>query len=152
MMRYLHAPENTRERLRDGSYVTGDIDTIAADGFIRLTDRWSRFSTIAGEMVPHVQIEEAITQMLGDAAACVVTAIPDDSKGERLVALYEHTRTARDAVVSQVRVEPPTIWILTRATVYGLEAIPLRGSRTVALKKVRWLALDMTRGMTMPQA
>ena len=54
MMRYLHAPENTRGRLRDGSYVTGDIDTIAADGFIRLTDRWSRFSTIAGEMVPHV--------------------------------------------------------------------------------------------------
>ena len=90
--------------------------------------------------------------MLGDSAACVVTAIPDDSKGERLVALYEHTPTARDAGVSQVRVEPPTIWILTRATVDGLEAIPLRGSRTVALTKVRWLARDMTRGMTMPQA
>ena len=30
------------------------------DGFIRITDRLSRFSKIGGEMVPHLKIEEAI--------------------------------------------------------------------------------------------
>ena len=46
--------------LRDGWYVTGDIASIDEDGFIRITDRLSRFSKIGGEMVPHMKIEEAI--------------------------------------------------------------------------------------------
>ena len=58
MLGYLNAPEKTREVMRDGWYVTGDIGTIDEDGFIRLTDRLSRFSKIAGEMVPHLKIEE----------------------------------------------------------------------------------------------
>src|SRR5262245_46051769 len=87
MLGYLGQPEKTHEVLRDGWYVTGDIAKIDEDGFIHLTDRLSRFSKIGGEMVPHLRIEEAIQQILGDAS-CVVTAIPDDQKGERLVALY----------------------------------------------------------------
>ena len=39
---------------------------IDEDGFIRITDRLSRFSKIGGEMVPHMKIEEAINAILGD--------------------------------------------------------------------------------------
>ena len=68
--------------------MTGDIATIDEDGFIRITDRLSRFSKIAGEMVPHMKIEEEMQALLRDPHVCVVTAVPDAAKGERLVAFY----------------------------------------------------------------
>ena len=68
MLGYLDQPELTAEVMRDGWYVTGDIATIDEDGFIRITDRLSRFSKIGGEMVPHMKIEEAINEILGSPA------------------------------------------------------------------------------------
>ena len=65
MLGYLGAPEKTSEVLRNGWYVTGDIASLDEDGFIRITDRLSRFSKIAGEMVPHIRVEETINQILG---------------------------------------------------------------------------------------
>src|SRR6185369_14102834 len=50
MLGYLNQAERTREVLHDGWYITGDIALIDDDGFIRITDRLSRFSKIAGEM------------------------------------------------------------------------------------------------------
>ncbi len=65
MKGYLDQPDQTAEVVRDGWYVTGDVATINADGFIRITDRLSRFAKIAGEMVPHVRVEEAIANLIG---------------------------------------------------------------------------------------
>src|SRR2546426_5873740 len=47
------------------------------------SDRVSRFSKIGGEMVPHMKIEEVINGILGSATS-VVTAIPNEQKGETL--------------------------------------------------------------------
>jgi acyl-[acyl-carrier-protein]-phospholipid O-acyltransferase/long-chain-fatty-acid--[acyl-carrier-protein] ligase len=60
MLGYLGELDKTAEVLRDGWYVTGDIAVIDEAGFVRITDRLSRFSKIAGEMVPHVKVEEQI--------------------------------------------------------------------------------------------
>ena len=60
MLGYLGNPTATAAVLADGWYVTGDIGAVDDDGFIRLTDRLSRFSKIAGEMVPHLKIEEVV--------------------------------------------------------------------------------------------
>ena len=141
MLGYLNAPDKTREVLRDGWYVTGDIATIDEDGFIRLTDRLSRFSKIAGEMVPHVKIEETIAQILGDAA-CVVTAIPDETKGERLVAFYSTKDVPPETLWSRLSESSlPRLWIPKRDNLYYLDPIPMLGSGKVDLKKVRELAL-----------
>jgi acyl-[acyl-carrier-protein]-phospholipid O-acyltransferase/long-chain-fatty-acid--[acyl-carrier-protein] ligase len=51
MVGYLGQAKLTEEVLRDGWYVTGDIASVDPDGFIRITDRLSRFSKIGGEMV-----------------------------------------------------------------------------------------------------
>jgi acyl-[acyl-carrier-protein]-phospholipid O-acyltransferase/long-chain-fatty-acid--[acyl-carrier-protein] ligase len=129
--------------LRDGWYVTGDIAMIDADGFIHITDRLSRFSKIGGEMVPHGRIEEAITQILGEAS-CVVTAVPDEHKGERLVVLYTHTGYTPDVLWAQLcQTDLPRLWIPRREHMYTVEAIPLLGTGKVDLREARRLALTI---------
>jgi len=66
-------------------YVTGDIVVMDEDGFIKIVDRQFRFSKIGGEMVPHGKIEEVL-QFATAGAACAVTSVADDRRGERLVA------------------------------------------------------------------
>jgi acyl-[acyl-carrier-protein]-phospholipid O-acyltransferase/long-chain-fatty-acid--[acyl-carrier-protein] ligase len=146
MLGYLNAPDRTAEVMRDGWYVTGDIATIDADGFIRLTDRVSRFSKIAGEMVPHLRIEEAISEILGDVPAAVA-AVPDESRGERLVAFYAGTDVSPDALWSRLcESSLPKLWVPKRDNLYRIDAIPLLGTGKVDLRRVRALALEMAGG------
>ena len=48
MLGYLKDDEKTKEVIKDGWYVTGDIAKIDDDGFVCITDRLSRFSKICG--------------------------------------------------------------------------------------------------------
>ena len=70
MLGYLGNPELTNSVLRDGWYVTGDIASVDDEGFIRITDRLSRFSKIGGEMVPHLRIEVAVADIVGGPDMC----------------------------------------------------------------------------------
>jgi acyl-[acyl-carrier-protein]-phospholipid O-acyltransferase/long-chain-fatty-acid--[acyl-carrier-protein] ligase len=143
MLGYLNAPARTAEVIRDGWYITGDIATIDEDGFIRLTDRVSRFSKIAGEMVPHIRIEEAISEILGDAPAAVA-AVPDESRGERLVAFYTSPDVLPETLWSKLcESSLPKLWVPKRDNLYRVDAIPLLGTGKVDLKRVRALALEM---------
>src|SRR5207247_5990456 len=131
MLGYVGQPEKTVEVLRDGWYVTGDIALIDPDGFIHITDRLSRFSKIAGEMVQHGRVEEAFNQILGDVP-CVVTAVPADQKGEHLVVLYRHQEFTPDALCAQLgRSHLPKLWIPKREHLYAVESIPLLGTGKV---------------------
>src|SRR5262249_47932246 len=56
MKGYLGKPEATKEAIRGGWYITGDLAKYDEDGFITITDRLSRFSKVGGEMVPHQKI------------------------------------------------------------------------------------------------
>ena len=86
--RLLEQPEHTaRGDARTAGIDTGDIAVMDEDGFMRITDRLSRFSKIGGEMVPHLKIEEAACGLIGEAP-CAVTGVPDLVRGERLVLLY----------------------------------------------------------------
>ena len=87
---YLGQPEKTAEVLRDGWYCTGDVAALDEDGFLQITDRLSRFSKIGGEMVPHIKIEEKLHELAGvTEQTFVVTGVPDEKKGERLVVLHK---------------------------------------------------------------
>ena len=65
MAGYLNRPEATAKVLKDGWYTTGDLGYVDADGFLKITDRLSRFSKMAGEMVPHGAVEAAIREATG---------------------------------------------------------------------------------------
>jgi acyl-[acyl-carrier-protein]-phospholipid O-acyltransferase/long-chain-fatty-acid--[acyl-carrier-protein] ligase len=142
MLGYLGQPELTAEAVRDGWYVTGDIASLDEDGFIRITDRRSRFSKIGGEMVPHVRIEEAINEILGSAASAV-TAIADEQRGEKLVAFYSaNGMTAHELWRKLNQSDLPKLWIPKRENLHEVDALPLLGSGKVDLKRVKAMALE----------
>ncbi|HEY2990692.1 MAG TPA: acyl-[ACP]--phospholipid O-acyltransferase [Candidatus Binatia bacterium] len=146
MLGYLGQPELTGEVFRDGWYVTGDVASIDEEGFIRITDRLSRFSKIGGEMVPHLKVEEAINRILGDQG-CVVIALPDEQKGERLAALYTNKEIAPDELWNKLnQTDLPKLWIPRRDSFFHVEEIPLLGSGKVDLKKAKTAALEKSAG------
>ena len=92
MQGYLDEPERTAGAIveLDGRrwYRTGDKGHLDADGFLTIVDRYSRFAKLGGEMVSLGAVEQAIQDAVDDADfEAVVVAVPDDKKGERLVAL-----------------------------------------------------------------
>jgi acyl-[acyl-carrier-protein]-phospholipid O-acyltransferase/long-chain-fatty-acid--[acyl-carrier-protein] ligase len=142
MLGYLGQPELTAEVIRDGWYITGDIASLDEDGFIRITDRLSRFSKIGGEMVPHVKIEEVINEVLG-GTGCAVTAVADPQRGEKLVAFYTANGISPQELWDKLnRSDLPKLWIPKRENLHPLESIPILGSGKADLKKVKELALE----------
>jgi acyl-[acyl-carrier-protein]-phospholipid O-acyltransferase / long-chain-fatty-acid--[acyl-carrier-protein] ligase len=142
MIGYLGEPQRTTEVLHEGWYVTGDIAAIDDEGFIRITDRLSRFSKIAGEMVPHLRIEDAIAGVLG-AAPCAVTAVADDRRGERLVALYVHPMEPSELWQKLTETELPRLWIPKRENLYRVEALPQLGTGKLDLRGLKQRAEEL---------
>jgi acyl-[acyl-carrier-protein]-phospholipid O-acyltransferase / long-chain-fatty-acid--[acyl-carrier-protein] ligase len=141
MAGYLGDPDLTQQAFRDGWYVTGDIATIDDAGFIRITDRLSRFSKIAGEMVPHMKVEEELQSILREPFTSVVTAVADEAKGERLVALHtDPGLTSQEAWERLSQSELPRLWIPKREDIRFVESIPTLGTGKVDLRAVRRLA------------
>ncbi len=145
MLGYLGDPVRTQDVLRDDWYVTGDIAVIDEDGFIFITDRLSRFSKIAGEMVPHLKVEDVIVSFLADGQTAVVTAVPDDAKGERLVAFHTDPQITAQTLWEQLtRTELPRLWIPKREDIRFIDAVPTLGTGKVDLRAARRLAAEGT--------
>ncbi len=144
MQGYWKDPEKTREVMRDGWYVTGDIASIDQDGFIQITDRLSRFSKIAGEMVPHVLVEEKLHAVAGRTdPTFVVTAVPDEKKGEQLVVLgagYEGS--FEDLWEKLNQSELPKLWVPAKDRFVTIESLPYLGTGKLDLAKVRFFARE----------
>lgn len=88
---YLNDPKKTAEVLKDGWFRTGDVGRVDDDGFLYIEGRISRFSKIAGEMVPHETVEAAINKVLGldgeSERRIAVVGVPDEQKGEAILLL-----------------------------------------------------------------
>jgi acyl-[acyl-carrier-protein]-phospholipid O-acyltransferase/long-chain-fatty-acid--[acyl-carrier-protein] ligase len=136
---YIGDPKRTAEAMVDGWYKSGDIALIDSDGFIKITGRLSRFSKIAGEMVPHGRVEDAVLTIPGVRAAIVVAA-PDPAKGERIVVLYEGEATPEAVLDALGASGLPKLWLPKRDGVRKLDAVPLLGSGKADLKKAKEIA------------
>jgi acyl-[acyl-carrier-protein]-phospholipid O-acyltransferase/long-chain-fatty-acid--[acyl-carrier-protein] ligase len=134
MLGYLGRPDLTAEALRDGWYNTGDIAAIDEEGFLRITDRLSRFSKIGGEMVPHLKVEEMIYQIIGEYRA-VVTGIPDEQRGERLAVLYTRPdMTPRELWQRLSESNLPRLWLPKRDDIFQVDSVPVLGSGKIDLR------------------
>jgi acyl-[acyl-carrier-protein]-phospholipid O-acyltransferase/long-chain-fatty-acid--[acyl-carrier-protein] ligase len=144
MQGYLNRPEKTAEVLRDGWYNTGDIATVDEDGFLRVTDRLSRFSKIGGEMVPHIKVEEKLQELVGASEQMfVVTAVPDEKKGERLIVLHTLSEEQlEECVAGLAKSDLPALWRPRHDQFVRIEQLPYLGTGKLDLRKARELALE----------
>jgi acyl-[acyl-carrier-protein]-phospholipid O-acyltransferase / long-chain-fatty-acid--[acyl-carrier-protein] ligase len=145
MQGYLNRPEKTAEVLIDGWYNTGDIAAMDEDGFIRITDRLSRFSKIGGEMVPHIKIEDKLHE-LAEASEQVfaVTSIPDEKKGERLIVLHTlPDGSLRECLDRLSKSDLPALWKPRPDQFLQIENLPYLGTGKLDLRRLRELALEM---------
>ncbi len=143
MLGYLGEPEKTRQVMwEDDWYITGDIAQLDEDGFIQITDRLSRFSKIAGEMVSHVQVEDALQRALGSAEPrLVVTSVSDDQKGERFVVLHTELGISVEELLKLMRDSGlPKLWVPRKESFFAVPALPFLGSGKLDLRQVKDIA------------
>jgi len=141
---YLGRDDLTEQVMRDGWYVTGDIGAMDDDGFLRITDRLSRFSKIGGEMVPHGRIEEALHAAAGvPGQVFAVTSVPDERKGERLAVLHTTDEAEIPRLIEALAAKGlPNLFIPRRDAFIRVEKLPVLGTGKLDLRGLRRIAME----------
>lgn len=145
MRGYLGRDDLTAQVMRDGWYVTGDVGVLDEDGFLRITDRLSRFSKVGGEMVPHERVEEALQEAAGAAAQVfAVTAVPDEKRGERLAVLHTLDEAGIPALLEKVAAGGlPDLFLPRREQFVKVDRLPVLGTGKLDLREVKRIATEM---------
>jgi acyl-[acyl-carrier-protein]-phospholipid O-acyltransferase/long-chain-fatty-acid--[acyl-carrier-protein] ligase len=131
--------------LHDGWYKTGDIGRLDEDGFLFIEGRLSRFSKIAGEMVPHLTVEQKINeawpeQAAANGAAVAVLGVPDDKKGEALVLLTTFPIDASDLRKRLTAAGLPQLWV--PKVIKQVDTLPLLATGKLDLRACQQLAQE----------
>ena len=142
---YLKDTDRTTEVLREGWYKTGDMGRIDEDGFLFIEGRMSRFSKIGGEMVPHLTVEQKIAEALKSLGVeqeglVVVVGIPDEKRGESLVALSTVPIDQAELRRKLAELGLPNLWI--PKVIRQVAAIPLLATGKLDLRACQRLARE----------
>ena len=149
MLGYLNQPDLTDAVLQDGWYNTGDVVTIDEDGFITIVGRESRFAKVGGEQVPFAAVEEALATLTGGsedgAPRAVVTAVPDEATGERLIVIHTALDQSPDELVKALaEAGLPRLFIPAPVDFYEIDTMPLIGIGKVDLEAINRFAQQAT--------
>lgn len=144
MKGYLQDVERTDEAVveLDGQrwYKTGDKGHLDADGFLTIVDRYSRFAKIGGEMISLSAVQQAVETALQDEdSQHLAVAIPDQTKGERIV-LLTTADLDKDALRGQLLAQGSNP-LMIPALVKQVDAMPLLGSGKTDFSAAKQLAL-----------
>jgi len=147
MKGYLGRKDLTAEVIKDGWYMTGDVALLDEDGFIQITGRQSRFSKIGGEMVPHINVEEALAKAIGlddeGGIRVAVTAVPDEKKGERLIVLHtEIDKTPAELRKALANEGMPNIYIPSEDSFHQVDEVPVLGTGKLDLRGIKKAAMN----------
>ena len=141
---YLGEPKRTAEVKHGEWFITGDLARFDEDGFLFIEGRLSRFSKIAGEMVPHGTVEDALIKAYNlfaeEQPMIAVAGRPDKAKGEALVLL-----AAMDLELEDVREKLngaglANLWIPRE--IKRVEVIPTLATGKLDLRQIQVLASE----------
>ncbi len=122
-------------------YKTGDKGRLDADGFLTISDRYSRFAKLAGEAVSLTVVEQQISMLMGmPELELLAVAIPDPKKGEMIVLL--HTKAISSDALQQ-KVDQSHLPNLQKPSKYlQVEMIPKLGVGKTDFAAAKGLALQ----------
>ncbi len=146
MKGYYKKPEITANVLQNGWYFTGDIGCVDEDGFVYLTDRESRFAKVGPEMVPLIRVEAALRELAGvDELSIAVCAIPDPTKGEKVVVLYTaDTINPGELTKALVATGMHALWIPKASDFHKIDTqFPQTASGKLDLKAIKKMAVEL---------
>ena len=145
MQGYLKEPEKTAEVMHDGWYITGDIGQMNSSGHITITGRMSRFSKIAGEMVPHELIEKEINEIIQSTECCIgICGIEDEKKGEKLIVFYSREELEPAKIILKLRKRNiPNLWIPRKENFIKVDHIPMLGSGKLDVGGIKKMCKDL---------
>jgi len=95
MKGYLNTEPQAKFAAQGGWYDTGDIVEVDDEGFVSIKGRMKRFAKISGEMVSLTAVEDALAgayPLYGARCQIAVVAVPDEDKGEKLIAVTNESR------------------------------------------------------------
>lgn len=147
---YLDKPELSADILdKDGWFKSGDVGRVDDEGFLYIEGRISRFSKIAGEMVPHETVEAAVNRVLGldneSERKIAIVGIPDDKKGEAIALLSTIAGQALEQETLDIRYKLmdegiPSLWCPRK--IIPVETIPVLASGKLDIKGCEALIKD----------
>ena len=139
---YLGRPEITEEVIDEsGWFKSGDVGRIDDEGFVFIEGRLSRFSKIAGEMVPHENVEAAVNRVWNldneIEPKVAVVGVPDEKKGEAIALLSTISGPAIEQENLDLRYKLldeglPSLWC--PKTIIPVEEIPILASGKLDIK------------------
>jgi acyl-[acyl-carrier-protein]-phospholipid O-acyltransferase/long-chain-fatty-acid--[acyl-carrier-protein] ligase len=106
MKGYLNPEPNAAFQALGGWYDTGDIVQLDAEGFLHIRGRLKRFAKVSGEMVSLTAVEDALAgafPRFGPRCTVAVVAVPDEDKGEKLIAVTNEPRLQLADIRAAVR-------------------------------------------------
>lgn len=145
---YVGLPHLNREIFVDGWFKTGDVGYADPQGFLWIEGRLARFSKIAGEMVSHEAVEQAIMKALNldpsdEERHIAVVSIPDDQRGEAIALLstlvkdflHQERMAIRYALLDQ---NHPALWCPKE--IIPVKSIPVLPTGKLDLAKCKEIA------------
>ncbi|MGJ8697258.1 MAG: AMP-binding protein [Verrucomicrobiaceae bacterium] len=147
---YLNKPELSDDVLKDGWFKTGDVGRVDDDGFLYIEGRISRFSKIAGEMVPHETVEAAVNKVLGldneSERKIAIVGVPDDKKGEAILLLSTIAGEALEQEALDIRYKLlddglPSLWC--PKVILPVDHIPVLASGKLDIKACENLVAEL---------
>jgi acyl-[acyl-carrier-protein]-phospholipid O-acyltransferase/long-chain-fatty-acid--[acyl-carrier-protein] ligase len=127
MLGYLRADNpGVLEPPAGGWYDTGDIVDIDQLGYVSILGRAKRFSKIAGEMVSLASVESKLAAAFPDYLHAVI-AMPDQKKGEQLVAVSTAKHLGRKELAEGLKRQGASDLMIPRIVLH-LDTLPLLGS------------------------
>jgi acyl-[acyl-carrier-protein]-phospholipid O-acyltransferase/long-chain-fatty-acid--[acyl-carrier-protein] ligase len=130
MKGYLNAEANAAFLALDGWYDTGDIVSIDDEGYVTIQGRMKRFAKVSGEMVSLTAVEDALAGAFphyGLRCQIAVIAVPDEDKGERLIAISNEPKLTLEEIRAAIKAKGLTNLCVPRE-VKAVREIPKLGT------------------------